>query len=869
MYFSSIRVDEVRLRLTDLVEGLNVVYLPSPDKRRMIAAAARGVFQVRVEEPCRAAVSLQTNWGNYRLEVDTSLGERLFSEIPRGCSVAEAVRRLETVCSAESFSRVCSPRLGDVLALQETAYHVCGAAIAGQLRSAWEKFIHELEWSQAAQSNSAEIRQLREERAELRARLGMAPPHRSRHLSVEERRRWVERWYVCRYAIRRLKAIAAQCQDAQRREQLKQRLRRWQRYSRSCSEKLGVLSAPTVDVEQAPAETRAVYARLREVENRLRHLEKVAKQQAARWLDRVQQLLEQPVRSPVLQRASQLLAELSGGQLLALHTVQMGKELVVEQPNQKRLSCDVLNKAERVLVHLSLCLSAIEAAFEAGCSLPLLINDSLRYLPTAQLRTVIEALRRHARQYGQVLLLTGQPHLAALCRSLGIAVHALGAPADHVPDVAVVAAEPARAEQAWQKTNFSPVPTDPALRLGTTESERPLEPHDIAGAPPQDGSPGNWLAGAQRVSNASATGTRSASGTWLSSTATIDRLDWVPARVLELIKNCGILTVSALLRAEPSCVVARSESAITVEQMERYQAEARLLCRVPGLKPYDARVLVACGITTPEQLAQLHPIELYRLVESLLATPEGSDLIRSGTSDDIQRLTRWLRQMRANRPQRHAGLESRSHVSVHHADTLPYSKSGPKTDVRSEHVSEALSTSGHRTDGTGRDVEILDPGVVVPSGETTDDHAAVQTADVRQWPLERLPGLSRSLIRKLAQLGIIDLTQLLDQSPDRLAAAINRKTVGADTVERWQQLARLLVALPGLQPIEAQLLLLAGVGSAEQLRSCEAHALYLQLQRAARTAKGRKLLANHDLPSLQQVANWIAVSQQARHSKAA
>ncbi len=76
--------------------------------------------------------------------------------------------------------------------------------------------------------------------------------------------------------------------------------------------------------------------------------------------------------------------------------------------------------------------------------------------------------------------------------------------------------------------------------------------------------------------------------------------------------------------------------------IRRWQNECRLVCRVPQLRGFDARILVGCGITDPAQLAAIHPNDLLLRVQTFLATERGQQILLSGTSYELSRITRWI-----------------------------------------------------------------------------------------------------------------------------------------------------------------------------------------------------------------------------------
>ncbi|MEZ6088545.1 MAG: DUF4332 domain-containing protein [Pirellulaceae bacterium] len=109
------------------------------------------------------------------------------------------------------------------------------------------------------------------------------------------------------------------------------------------------------------------------------------------------------------------------------------------------------------------------------------------------------------------------------------------------------------------------------------------------------------------------------------------------------LRGIGIESVGDLLTANAANIAARLGLAgVNDQTIKRWQIEADLVCRVPGLRPFDSRVLVGCGISRPQQLSQLHPTELLEKVEHFLSTDLGRETLRSGTSYELSRLTTWI-----------------------------------------------------------------------------------------------------------------------------------------------------------------------------------------------------------------------------------
>lgn len=117
------------------------------------------------------------------------------------------------------------------------------------------------------------------------------------------------------------------------------------------------------------------------------------------------------------------------------------------------------------------------------------------------------------------------------------------------------------------------------------------------------------------------------------------------------LRAIGIVVVSQLLEASPQQLAERVRiSQVTAAVIRRWQHECRLVCGVRGLRGFDARLLVGCGITHPREVANLEPAVLVEKVEAFLATDRGASVLRSGTKQEIARLTQWIGQAKRSAP---------------------------------------------------------------------------------------------------------------------------------------------------------------------------------------------------------------------------
>ncbi|TWU08544.1 DUF4332 domain-containing protein [Stieleria varia] len=123
----------------------------------------------------------------------------------------------------------------------------------------------------------------------------------------------------------------------------------------------------------------------------------------------------------------------------------------------------------------------------------------------------------------------------------------------------------------------------------------------------------------------------------------IDQAPSVDAVAAARLRGLSVTHVNHLMQQDPNRLAdALGLANVDAATVRRWQSECRLVCHVPQLRGFDARVLVGCGITNPAQLASTNPVELLERVESFLATADGQRILLSGTSYELSRITSWI-----------------------------------------------------------------------------------------------------------------------------------------------------------------------------------------------------------------------------------
>ena len=123
----------------------------------------------------------------------------------------------------------------------------------------------------------------------------------------------------------------------------------------------------------------------------------------------------------------------------------------------------------------------------------------------------------------------------------------------------------------------------------------------------------------------------------------IDQAPSVDAIAAARLRGLSVTHITHLMQQDANRLAdALGLANVDASTIRRWQNECRLVCRVPRLRGFDARVLVGCGVKDPAHLASIHPTDLLQRVEDFLATEEGQKVLLSGSSRELSRITSWI-----------------------------------------------------------------------------------------------------------------------------------------------------------------------------------------------------------------------------------
>ncbi len=357
------------------------------------------------------------------------------------------------------------------------------------------------------------------------------------------------------------------------------------------------------------------------------------------------------------------------------------------------------------------------------------------------------------------------------------------------------------------------------------------------------------------------------------------------------LRALGIDRVANLLDADPDSLAHSARLAgVDGEVVRAWQNECRLLCAMPQLRPFDARVLAGAGVRDALQLNEMEPARLLDRVEGFLATERGKQIMRSGSPHELSRLTAWVASAKRGSSTRESEPST--------FDMRPRNANGSRRpavqrtdlahdDVPTYHIVERDDDRQPRTRGERSERSSRKRDRDERSGESSSRRqrhasssgngvAGKRDSDSRlKFYLELssavvdAPSIGNSMASSLEEVGIVTVADLLNADPEDLAADLGQPRVTSTLIRAWQEQSRLVCRIPNLRGHDAQILVACGITSPEALTRMEPTALLAQTTAFATSTQGQRVLRGSQAPDLNEVKQWISWAANSRNLVAA
>ncbi len=552
------------------------------------------------------------------------------------------------------------------------------------------------------------------------------------------------------------------------------------------------------------------------------------------------------------------------------------------------------NLAPTAFAELAARLAIAEAMLERGQPISLLVDGPLDNLTIEQQRVAVRHLEAVAASGQQVILFSGDERVAELVRSAGGWV-------GYMHERTAVRAVP-KAVYSVPKAAYD-VNRQLLAVANDHEAEKWFEP----------------VVPRQRLVR------RASAYQQLTEASLIEECPSLDATTAARLRALGVDRVGDLLNTDPRWLAEHLRlTTVTEDAVVRWQAEAKLLCSVQQLRPFDARVLAGAGIRHPRQLAEMHPSQLLDRVERFLATDRGREILRSGNSYELSRITSWIASAKSGegrgrsfvptnirpaynydtdyatvadddrdhwqsepryaRPAREYNAEAEGNrvrnfdrseptYPVVNREYEPRVQREPRTrdDLDSSRKDRQPRENLERESRRPRPAVANVARATMPNiknGRPNTVAAARFYLDLSS-PVVDAPSIGPRMAEKLEQIGIYTVEDLLAGNADAIAGRLETKRIDALTIRSWQDQARLVCRIPNLRGHDAQLLVACKVTTPEELSKLNAASLLGQVTAVAKSAEGQRMLRGSQAPDLAEVTDWINWSSYSRSLNAA
>lgn len=343
---------------------------------------------------------------------------------------------------------------------------------------------------------------------------------------------------------------------------------------------------------------------------------------------------------------------------------------------------------------------------------------------------------------------------------------------------------------------------------------------------------------------------------YLAEESSIDALPGIGTETIQRLRSVGAHRVGDLFAMPLNRIV--SVTGLRPKWIQNTLSVAELMCKVPQMRPFDARVLVACGVTSSKELAAQEPLILAKRVHRFLTTEAGRMLRKTASRGELVRLRQWI----------HTVYQQHGIHSLADGEALDFNwdklnrKNNRPTVVR-------MAQTDPESDE--------DPDVREDAGQSVSEFTIHPGRPDSVWkfyldlnsPVVDAPTIGPKMAEKLNAIEVKTIGDLLGAAPAEVAQALAEKAVTESIVENWQNQSMLVCRIPNLRGQDAQLLVAAGFRTAESVAEAKADLLYDAIIRIASTKQGLRFLRGGNPPDRDRVKSWIEWSKHSRAVKAA
>jgi len=586
--------------------------------------------------------------------------------------------------------------------------------------------------------------------------------------------------------------------------------------------------------------------------------------QRNQWHQRLAQVQSSLLTRSVYQRTSsgslipsaeRLLSELTAGSVRQLPTWAVEASYLHSEAYNAGLRHDVLDAQvppaetrQRRLVDLAIRLAIAQAARTRIGRIPFLLENSLDGFRGEPLEQILHVVSNFSRDGWQVLLTTADEFIARRI-------------AGHGGTVARV-----HENLRYAKPQYV-IDSDTDLGLHPVLDRAPIVPYSRSTSSLRSTSGDyseinrqlDWLAQQEESQVLERVEPmvyqRNGKTYYLSKESLIESVPGLGIETLRRLRSVGIHRVGDFTGATIQRLA--SVTGLRAEWLQNTIGVAELMCEVPQMRVFDARVLVSCGVYSSKQLSGTNPLVIAKKVHRFLDTEAGQSLRKSAQRGEVVRLQRWIQ-------------------SIYQQHGLASNLGGDAVDFDWDLIERKSKQVGTAAEQQTYDADD-DPDFREDAGQAVAKFNIYSGKTDATWkfyldlasPVVDAPTIGPKMAQKLEAIRVKTIGDLLAGDSRDIAVAIGEKAVTPDTVETWKSQSMLVCRIPNLRGQDAQLLVAAGYRTAESIAEASGDSLYEAIARVASSKQGLRYLRGGNPPDHQRVVSWIEWSKHSRMVKAA
>ena len=510
--------------------------------------------------------------------------------------------------------------------------------------------------------------------------------------------------------------------------------------------------------------------------------------------------------------ASDVLAQLTDGQLVQVRIALHNRSTEVIDSNGRKIALDDLTSTQHDQLHLALILALVDCYAQRGLYLPLILDEPFLRQDRTTAAVMAGVLVEFAKAGHQVLVFTEDRNAERTFHSLATNIH-------HLEKL-----------RHTDPHNF-PLETQPTVRIEPQQQVSDSIKKTRVVRHSKAGQPENLL----RISEVEPEGSDNIY--FLHENSKWDEFPILGNETATLFRLVDVHSISDLLESDPLDMASRlSQPDIHPETVQLWQSHISLMCFVPELTLQDAQVLTAVGIYTLEELADADSNNLAASIADFLNSERGRAFSSSASRYGRSQLGRWREGARRNRKRWQATRKTRS-------TSRPNHRRGT-----------AENSSTHRKNSSGSRAE----------SKRIRTFTLVHRDDV-----EKAPSIGPKTADRLAKVGIRTVADLLNADAEFTAEEVNVSHITAKIIASWQHQARLVCQIPDLPGYGAQLLVANGFTEPEQIAEAASEELVKKILAFCQTKRGQRILRSSEVPDAERIALWLESASHSRPVEAA